>query len=101
VAAAVAAADSGSLQQVGSGAASWVVGIVVVTWWVGSRQGEGGCGHVEVTLISGGRGGGVSQIAIGWGWVWRCRGGIMSGATAGDRDGLHAWEEVRMTWPLS
>jgi len=93
VAAAVAAADSGSLRQVGAGAASWVAGIVVVMWWVGSQQGEGRCGHVEVTLISGGHGSGVSWIAIGWGQVWPCRGGVMSGATAGDRDGLHAWEE--------
>ena len=70
MATAVAAADSGSLRQVGAGVASWVAGIVVVTWWVGSRQGEGGCGRVEVTSISGGRGGGVSRIAIGWGRVW-------------------------------
>ncbi len=69
-----------------------VAGIVVVTWSVGLRQGEGGCGRVEVASISGGRGGGVSRIAIGWGRVWRCRGGVMSGAAAGDRDGLHARE---------
>src|SRR6266702_1598186 len=42
-----------------------VAGIVVVTWWVGLRQGEGGCGRVGVTSISGGRGSGVSRIAIG------------------------------------
>src|SRR6266702_2839335 len=75
--------------------------VEVAAAWAGSRQGEGGCGRVEVTSISGGRGGGVSRIAIGWGRVWRCRGGVVSGATAGDRDGLHAREEVRTTWPLS
>ncbi len=73
----------------------------MVTWWVGLRQGEGRCGRVEVTSISGGHGDRVSQIAIGWGWVWRCQGGIVSGAAVGDRDGLHAREEVRTTWPLS
>ncbi len=69
-----------------------VAGIVVVTWSVGLRQGEGGCGRIEVASISGGRGGGVGRIAIGWGRVWRCRGGVVSGAPAGDRDGLHARE---------
>ena len=65
------------------------------------RAGEGRCGCVEVTSISGGRSGRVGRIAIGWGRVWRCRGGVVSGAAAGDRDGLHAREGVRTTWPLS
>ncbi len=46
------------------------MGIVVVTWSVGLQQDEGRYGRVEVTSISGSRGGGVGQIAIGWGWVW-------------------------------
>jgi len=42
----------------------------VATWLVGLWQGEGRGGCVEVASISGGHGGGVGWIAIGWGRVW-------------------------------
>src|SRR6266571_5202765 len=92
-----------SRQQRGGWLAGRVGAVVVESRWsrLRRRRSEGGCGGVEVASGSGGRGGGVSRIAIGWGRVWRCRGGVVSGATAGDRDGLHAREEVRTTWPLS